>query len=57
MLRIGDAMFKNQLGDIGKSRRKSRKKNKLSWLSSTWKNIKYEKITSNGRELYYVIIQ
>ena len=32
---IGDAMFRNQLGDIGNSRRNSRKKNKLSMLSWT----------------------
>lgn len=36
MLTIGAHMFRNQLGVMGKNLRKSRKKNKLSWFSSTW---------------------
>lgn len=35
MLRTGQVMFRNQLGVIGKKRRKSRKKNKLLRFSST----------------------
>ena len=35
MLSIGEAMFRNQLGDIGNSLRNNRKKNKLSILSCT----------------------
>lgn len=35
MLRIGEVMFKNQLGVMGKNRRKSKKKNKLLLFSST----------------------
>lgn len=35
MLRIGDVTFKNQLGVMGKKRRKSRKKNRLLLFSST----------------------
>lgn len=37
MLTIGADMLRNQLGVMGKNLRKSRKKNKQSWLSSTWK--------------------
>lgn len=36
MLTIGADMFRNQLGVMGKNLRKSRKKNKQSWFSSTW---------------------
>lgn len=35
MLRTGQVMFRNQLGVIGKKRRKRRKKNKLLRFSST----------------------
>lgn len=35
MFSIGDAMFKNQFGLMGKNRRKRRKKNKLLRFSST----------------------
>ena len=35
--KIGEAMFRNQFGDIGNSRKNKRKKNKLSIFSSTWK--------------------
>lgn len=35
MLRIGEVIFKNQLGVMGKNRRKSKKKNKLLLFSST----------------------
>lgn len=35
MLRMGEVTFKNQLGVIGKKRRKSRKKNRLLLFSST----------------------
>lgn len=37
MLTMGADMLRNQLGVMGKNLRKSRKKNKQSWLSSTWK--------------------
>lgn len=36
MLTIGAAMFRNQLGLMGKNLRKSRKKNRESLFSSTW---------------------
>ena len=36
MFTIGADMFRNQLGVIGKNLKKSRKKNKQSWFSSTW---------------------
>lgn len=38
MLTMGADMLRNQLGVMGKNLRKSRKKNKQSWLSSTWKS-------------------
>lgn len=37
MLTMGADMLRNQLGVMGKNLRNSRKKNKQSWLSSTWK--------------------
>lgn len=37
MFTIGADIFRNQLGVMGKNLRKSRKKNKQSWFSSTWK--------------------
>lgn len=37
MLTIGADMFRNQLGLMGKNLRKSRKKNKQSLFSSTWR--------------------
>lgn len=37
MLTIGADMFRNQLGVMGKNLKKSRKKNKQSWFSSTWR--------------------
>lgn len=36
MLTMGADMLRNQLGVMGKNLRNSRKKNKQSWLSSTW---------------------
>lgn len=37
MLTMGADMLRNQFGVMGKNLRNSRKKNKQSWLSSTWK--------------------
>lgn len=42
MLRTGQVMFRNQLGVIGKKRRKSRKKNKLLRFSFTWQRKEWE---------------
>lgn len=36
---IGEVMFKNQFGLMGKNLRNSRKKNKLLLFSSTWKRV------------------
>lgn len=44
ILTIGADMFRNQLGVIGKNLRKSRKKNRQSWFSST-----YEGTEGSGR--------
>lgn len=37
MFTIGADIFRNQLGVMGKNLRKSKKKNRQSWFSSTWK--------------------
>lgn len=37
ILTIGADMFRNQLGVMGKNLRKSKKKNRQSWFSSTYK--------------------
>lgn len=43
---IGEVMFKNQLGLIGKNLRNSRKKKRLLLFSSTWKKVKMSKVGS-----------
>lgn len=49
MLRTGQVMLRNQLGVIGKKRRKRRKKNKLLRFSSTWQS--GEDVWGRGRKI------
>lgn len=53
ILSIGEVMFKNQFGLMGKNLRNSRKKNKLLRFSSTWKKVKIRKVIN---EIEYIVL-